>query len=76
LDKEYYFDNLNPLDKNLIKKLLPAYNSKTLTAKVKKCWQMVSIHKHKFFLLQILKDIYSDIELANCLGFKGGTVGF
>ncbi len=34
---------------------------------------MVSINKHKFFLLQILKDIYSDIELANCLGFKGGT---
>jgi predicted nucleotidyltransferase component of viral defense system len=23
--------------------------------------------------MQILKDIYSDIELANCLGFKGGT---
>lgn len=36
LDKEYYFDNLNPLDKNLITKLLPAYNSKTLTARVEK----------------------------------------
>ncbi|HBG23501.1 MAG: hypothetical protein A2266_03880 [Bacteroidetes bacterium RIFOXYA12_FULL_40_10] len=34
---------------------------------------MVSVNKHKFFLVQILKDIYSDIELANCLGFKGGT---
>lgn len=34
---------------------------------------MVSINKHKFFLTQILKSIYSDIELANCLGFKGGT---
>ncbi|MDR0572463.1 MAG: nucleotidyl transferase AbiEii/AbiGii toxin family protein [Tannerella sp.] len=34
---------------------------------------MVSINKHKFFLTQILKDVYSDIELANCLGFKGGT---
>ena len=34
---------------------------------------MVSINKHKFFLVQILKDIYSDIELANWLGFKGGT---
>lgn len=34
---------------------------------------MISINKHKFFLTQILKDIYSDIELANCLGFKGGT---
>ncbi len=34
---------------------------------------MVDINKHKFFLFQILKDIYSDIELANSLGFKGGT---
>jgi predicted nucleotidyltransferase component of viral defense system len=24
-------------------------------------------------MVQILKDIYADIELANCLGFKGGT---
>ena len=30
-------------------------------------------NKHKFFLLQILKDIYSDTELAVNLGFKGGT---
>ena len=36
LDKEYHFDNMNPLDKNLITKLLPAFNSKTLTATVKK----------------------------------------
>jgi Domain of unknown function (DUF1814). len=34
---------------------------------------MVNINQHKFFLAQILKDIYSDIELANYLGFKGGT---
>ena len=34
---------------------------------------MANINKHKFFLMQILKDIYSDIELANSLGFKGGT---
>ena len=34
---------------------------------------MVDINKHKFFLVQILKEIYTDIELANCLGFKGGT---
>ena len=34
---------------------------------------MIDLNKHKFFLVQILKDIYSDIELANCLGFKGGT---
>jgi hypothetical protein len=36
LNAAYYFDNLNPLDKNLITKLLPAYNSKTLTARVKR----------------------------------------
>jgi len=34
---------------------------------------MIDINKHKFFLVQILKEIYTDIELANCLGFKGGT---
>ena len=34
---------------------------------------MFDINKHKFFLVQILKDIYADIELANWLGFKGGT---
>lgn len=36
LDSTYYFDNLNPLDKKLITKLLPIYNSKTLMARVKK----------------------------------------
>ena len=34
---------------------------------------MVDINKHKFFLFQILKDIYDDKELAGVLGFKGGT---
>jgi predicted nucleotidyltransferase component of viral defense system len=34
---------------------------------------MVDINKHKFFLVQLLKAIYSDIELAGSLGFKGGT---
>lgn len=34
---------------------------------------MFDLNKHKFIMVQILKDIYSDIELANCLGFKGGT---
>lgn len=34
---------------------------------------MVDLNRHKFFLVQILKDIYSDIELASWLGFKGGT---
>ena len=33
----------------------------------------MDLNKHKFLMLQILKDIYSDIELANSLGFKGGT---
>jgi len=34
---------------------------------------MIDLNRHKFFLVQILKDIYTDIELANYLGFKGGT---
>ena len=34
---------------------------------------MVDINRHRFFLVQILKDIYTDLELANCLGFKGGN---
>jgi predicted nucleotidyltransferase component of viral defense system len=34
---------------------------------------MIDVNRHRFFLVQILKDIYSDLELANCLGFKGGT---
>jgi len=34
---------------------------------------MIDLNKHKFLLVQILKDIYSDIELANLLGFKGDT---
>ncbi len=34
---------------------------------------MIDINKHKFFLTQILKDIYSDFELSSMLGFKGGT---
>jgi len=34
---------------------------------------MIDLNKHKLLLLQILKDIYSDLELANYLGFKGGT---
>ena len=34
---------------------------------------MVDLNRHRFFLVQILKDIYSDMELASILGFKGGT---
>jgi len=33
----------------------------------------MDLNKHKYLMLQILRDIYSDLELANCLGFKGGT---
>ena len=33
----------------------------------------MDFNKHKFFMLQILRNIYSDLELANILGFKGGT---
>jgi len=29
--------------------------------------------KHKIFMLQILRNIYSDVALASTLGFKGGT---
>ncbi|MFC2119403.1 nucleotidyl transferase AbiEii/AbiGii toxin family protein, partial [Bacteroidota bacterium] len=34
---------------------------------------MIDINRHKFYMVQILKEIYADIELANCLGFKGGS---
>jgi len=34
---------------------------------------VINLNKHKFYLVQLLKDIYSDSELANALGFKGGT---
>lgn len=34
---------------------------------------MLNVNKHQFLLVRILKDIYSDIYLANNLGFKGGT---
>ncbi len=34
---------------------------------------MFDINKHKYYLVRILKDIYSDKQLSNVLGFKGGT---
>jgi predicted nucleotidyltransferase component of viral defense system len=34
---------------------------------------MISINRHKFLLAQILGDFFSSLQLANCLGFKGGT---
>ena len=36
LDKEYFIDNLNPLKKDFVYKLLPLYQSKTLTQSVTK----------------------------------------
>lgn len=34
---------------------------------------MIDINKHKLLMVKILKDIFSDVELASALGFKGGT---
>lgn len=34
---------------------------------------MIDSNQHRFFLFQILKDIYENKELAGKLGFKGGT---
>ncbi len=33
----------------------------------------MDINKHKFYMMQILRDVYSDPELSKWLGFKGGT---
>ena len=38
LNKNYYFDNLNPLNKDKIYDLLPIYMSKALTDRVKKAF--------------------------------------
>lgn len=34
---------------------------------------MFEINRHKYFLVRILKDVYSDVELSSLLGLKGGT---
>lgn len=34
---------------------------------------MFDISSHKYYLVRILKDIYSDPLLSSVLGFKGGT---
>ncbi|MFA5298900.1 MAG: hypothetical protein WC389_11900 [Lutibacter sp.] len=41
LDKNYYFDNLNPLNKELVFKFLPMYQSKSLTTRVTKLLENV-----------------------------------
>lgn len=33
----------------------------------------MDINRHRLYMLQILKDIYTDRELSTALGFKGGT---
>jgi len=33
----------------------------------------MDVNRHKFLLAQILKEVFSSFELANSLGFKGGT---
>lgn len=37
---------------------------------------MLETKQHKLILLQILKDIYSDISIASVLGLKGGTAAY
>lgn len=37
---------------------------------------MLDRQKHQIVMTHILKDIYSDINLASSLGFKGGTAAF
>lgn len=37
---------------------------------------MLNKNLHRQLLLQILKDIYSDIEISSALGFKGGTAAY
>jgi hypothetical protein len=34
---------------------------------------MIDINRHRYYLVRILKDIYTDITLGNFLGFNGGT---
>ncbi|NOZ47297.1 MAG: hypothetical protein GXO79_11035 [Chlorobi bacterium] len=41
LEKDYFFDNLNPLNKQFVIKLLPLYQSNTLTKRVKNILQNV-----------------------------------
>ncbi len=37
---------------------------------------MLNKDRHKRIMLEILKDIYSDIKISSLLGFKGGTAAF
>lgn len=33
----------------------------------------MDINKHRYFMMRVLKDVFSDRELSNSLAFKGGT---
>ena len=37
---------------------------------------MFDIQNHKYVLIQILKEIYSDRDIASFMGFKGGTAAY
>ncbi len=37
---------------------------------------MLNKEKHKLLMIKILKDIYTDTEIASLLGFKGGTAAY
>lgn len=37
---------------------------------------MLNIQNHKYVLVQILKDIYSDGKISSVIGFKGGTAAY
>jgi predicted nucleotidyltransferase component of viral defense system len=37
---------------------------------------MLDIQKHKYVLVQILKDIYSNKDISSLIGFKGGTAAY
>jgi predicted nucleotidyltransferase component of viral defense system len=37
---------------------------------------MLDLEKHRLTMVQILKDIFTDISLENLLGFKGGTAAY
>jgi hypothetical protein len=41
-----------------------------------KLTKMLNKEKHNFTMVHILKDIYSDVEIASLLGFKGGTAAY
>lgn len=37
---------------------------------------MLNVQNHKYILVQILKDIYSDGKISSLIGFKGGTAAY